>query len=255
MKGNALPKVEEKHQAALALVASYLEKKDCLLLRCVCRDLKHLLQTVFKGPHLTKTEFTIATSGFFKDKGNHHSAWVVYYMTIRSTSLGPTILYKLKDLLILTLNNSLQRFGGSDYLDFNGQKYNADKHAWNINLSWVLAQIHAKRPFVILSDIYQNSNIFHSSGKFSAFAKEIGAAYKAGYRIDSIEKVFTLDGGDHFEITLTSAQNNLHHLTMNDINPTDREIHIAINEMQKEQNQYHDKWRHKRQTLCRTMTP
>ncbi|OGT42226.1 MAG: hypothetical protein A3F42_01310 [Gammaproteobacteria bacterium RIFCSPHIGHO2_12_FULL_37_34] len=233
---------------SLSLVANYLEMHDRLSLRCVNRAVRTCVQTNQKGPYSTKATFTLATSGFFNTKENLDSAWVAYYITIQSSYYGPAILYKLNDLFKLSWGGILTKFGGLSHLDKTGQRYSPDKHLWHANLCWVLAQIHANRPFVILSNIsLDNIHRQDSSSKFSAFAKEIAAAYKAGYRVSLIEKMITKEGNEYFEMTLQPPLNDLKKLTITDISPTDCEISSAINEIGDNQ----CKWEHTHRTSLR----
>lgn len=216
------------------LLISYLDEADLLFLRQINRKLKEYLRSTQKGPYFSKTNFTLATTGLFKNKDNFNHAWAIYFTTTHAHDHRSAILYKLKDLLNFNLNGTLTRLGGLAYLDATGHRYRPDKHTWEVNLSWILAQIHAHRTFVILSEIAQYNNIYHehlSPPLFSAFAKEIAAVYKAGYRVSLIEKVFTSDGGDHIEITLKPTQNEFKQFSITDITPSDQEILTAINDI------------------------
>ncbi|OGT36919.1 MAG: hypothetical protein A3F11_09070 [Gammaproteobacteria bacterium RIFCSPHIGHO2_12_FULL_37_14] len=220
-------------QHPLFLVSNYLNEKDRFSLSQVNRTLRESLRTNQQGPYSKKT-FSIATSQLFNSKENFNTAWVVYYKTAHSTHSGPAIIYKLNELFKLTINDTLTKFGGLAYINATGQCYGPDKHFWNANLCWVLAQIHVNRPFVILSEISQ-WNVYHHlplhsshSPACSTFAKEIAAAYKAGYRVNCIERTTQADGSEHFEIMLKSIQPNLNQLTITDIDPTEQDVQLSI---------------------------
>lgn len=107
--------------------------------------------------------------------------------------------YKLRRRDEFTNGNSARE---NQFFDVNnheeakrvGQIYDPlGKHEWHVNLSWVLGIIHQKRDIVLLTPVTAQ-NIWRKDTEpktevelkkmpFSAFAREIAVAIKAGYRI------------------------------------------------------------------------
>ena len=200
-----------------------LSNKDKLALRQVSKDNKQLLVDYQDGPYTSKCDFIIGIDGMFYHSKYLDSAWHVYNTTIQSTSNKPAMLYKLADKEYIINSGLGDLFAEGEDLPATGRNYSPlnNKHAWDVNQVWVLAQIHKGRSFELLSLLTpQYIKRQFQPNVYSAFAKEVATAIKANYQISiaSICKV-QLQPSDPIQAK---------QLLASDLNLTDSEIQRAV---------------------------
>lgn len=162
----------------------FLSDKDKLALRRVSKWMKDDVKNNQHDLYKNKAEFVLAIADIFYSQKYFEAAWKLYSKTAVSTSFYPAMLYKLKDLTLLFDNGLIQSFSKGEDLFSTGRKYCPVEHAWDTNQVWVLAQIHKGRAFTMLSELSpQYVMRGNYPGVFSAFAKEVAMAIKAGYEV------------------------------------------------------------------------
>lgn len=198
---------------------SFLNKNDKLALRQVNHNLGKNLANTQESPYISKLDFLlgIGTSNQLYNKHFLNTAWSIYQQTMNSASMKPALIYKMKDLSELEANGIMNQFSDGENIYKEARIYTPfNMHTWGVNKVWLLAQIHKGRPFTIhseLKDKYIRREL--NQNCYSAFAKEIATAMKAGYIIhDNILKPFDNDAGKQ--------------LTANDIDPSDNETIQSI---------------------------
>src|SRR3990167_5408124 len=200
-----------------------------------------------KAPYFSLEKFAVATNGFFKNKEELEQAWNHYQITINSKSSEPAILYKIAEYKSASFDYHYE----SD-LKMNGRILVGahSRHTWQVNLSWMLAQIHQRRPFLLFSDLtpinVRHRGTFYSALAFfspslvqyffefllkilnkkdlvppySVLAQQVAVAYKVGYevRIDRESNVTLVPP------SISASQK----VTLQDLQVTEADIHAAV---------------------------
>lgn len=109
-------------------------------------------------------------------------AFKIYCLVMNTKNNSPAYLYKLKD--------AAQISWGSPYWDqmkTQGSVYAPEVHHWAMNSVWMLAHLHKRNKFHIISQVNQK-NLMRSNNKakYSAFAKELATAMNAGYIVTKV---------------------------------------------------------------------
>lgn len=203
----------------------FLDGKDKFALRKVSTGCQNLLKENQEAPYKNKVEFAIAVSGLFYKKAYFTIAWTNYHFTTTSTSMKPSMLYKIADMQQYRLDGTYQQFLAGEDAEKTGRVYcPGSLHAMDVNTTWLLANLHHHRSFVIYSELspaYVKRKDFPSV--YSAFAKEVGTAIKAGYTIS-----FTEEG----RVQLNPSQHkSTEQLGIKDIIASDTEIQAAIDQV------------------------
>lgn len=156
-------------------------------------------------------------------------SWKLYLQTLSSASHQPAMLYKLKHRHYILGSNTHEKFRLGENIIETARLYAPLKHTWVVNQTWVLAQIHKARRFVLFSPVTANTVLrqpHHQRGsrQFSAFALEIAAIIKSGYEISR---------NQYHRIELSpKADVNLLAVTYDDLTVTDYEVMHAIGQIQ-----------------------
>lgn len=245
MKTRLLPSSSEtSNETALYTVLPFilpcLKTEETLLLRQTNKTLHEAIRINQEGTYYkTKAEFTIETMGTFslsyihkprrhgeaitlESKAYFDLAWSLYHQASTSESQHPAMLYKLYDLDVLVSTNVLNKFAAGENLKITARMYCPNEtHAWNVNQVWLLAQIHVRRSFVILSDLTPNYiKRTEDPSAYSAFAREAASLIKIGYSIGLAKD------GKHVQLSPPAIIAK--RLTLADITPSDTEIEPSI---------------------------
>lgn len=193
---------------------AWLDDKDKLVLRSVCRSLRDVMVRLQEAPYHTRVQFAIATTSIYKTKEEFESAWISYHKTMISQDTGPAVLYKLNELTREALN-----FIADTDLGDSQRRYTPTAiHTWRMNQAWVLAQFHKGRGFVVCAKATMENLQHKCRDGYSAFAKELTAAIKVGYQIHL--------SGSHgkTQVQLLPPKQSLLPVTIHQITMTDEEI-------------------------------
>lgn len=123
-------------------------------------------------------------------------------------------------------------------LELNGTIYFPEKlHTWPLNLTWILGHIQKGNSFIITSDITKKlkRQTHGYEGDYSALAREIVAALKAGYIAVKTKSIFILVPPEDYDpgnCTTTGERGN-------GINPSDEEVNLYFTQLEKLYNQHH----------------
>nr|AIA17656.1 Unknown Function [uncultured bacterium] len=223
---------QDRFFSCFAFFYPSLKDEDKLSLRLVNKANYKNLHDHQHGPYKTKTEFIIGIGGIFYDKVYLEKAWYVYHTTVTSTSSLPAIIYKRKDIMFFNITGFIKRFAQNEDLEATGRIYSpGDRHTWEVNQVWMLAQIHIKRGFAICSNVnLKNVMRYESFDRFSAFAKEIATAIKAGYTIYISDDI--TDGKKIF-LNPPKKDNMANKFTFEAIHVSDDEIKLNIETVHK----------------------
>lgn len=162
----------------------FFSSKEKLALRETCKTMKQMLKQHQEAPYHNKVEFIIAIDGMFTSEKYLKSAWKVYNTTMLSSSIKPAILYKLLDGKSFQRNGTFTKFADNESLENTGRRYFPSPHVWDVNQVWMLAQFHQGRSFVLYSELSpQYIKATSKPHNYSALAKEVATAIKAGYTI------------------------------------------------------------------------
>lgn len=166
------------------------------------------------------------------------SSWKTYLDTINSTSHKSAILYKLTDIESFETCGAFAKFSDGEDITLEGRRYSFDEnagHTWINNQLWLLAQFHQNRSFMIYSEL-SDAHIMCRKypGAYSALAREIGTAVKAGYQVNL--KTYCNGSYSNFDNPIELIPNdedNLKQLALNEIDVTDEDINYGINLVRK----------------------
>lgn len=164
--------------------------------------------------------------------------WHQHQFLLGTSSKTPAFFYRLRrrdeyQAYTCVYDSDHHYFGLSSKEEKNeakslGRIYDpGNRHTWQLNLAWVLGLLHSGREIIInskveLKNFYRNDKIpkdKNDTPRYSAFAKEMGAALKAGYKLSI---------NDEGYICLTPPNSNLEHLRIEDIDPTTAELDEMI---------------------------
>ncbi|OGT65166.1 MAG: hypothetical protein A3J38_01195 [Gammaproteobacteria bacterium RIFCSPHIGHO2_12_FULL_45_9] len=166
----------------ISILNPYLDNHTKLSLRKVSKCAHSALGTSEKPPYTSKVSFTVACAFMFSNAQYYNTAWYLYNKTCSSKSLNPAILYKLRDKTF----DKKTKFECGEFFMNECREYTPwENHNWDVNRIWILAQIHKGRSFVLLSELQPDYIFRKFSYTYSAYAKEISIAIKAGYTIST----------------------------------------------------------------------
>lgn len=215
------------------LLLDLLDENDLLNFR-LANQTTYQIASRLNGPYQNKQEFITANSNVYFSKKTLKEAVRLYLTTISTTNNEAAILHKRREGVT---NNAklLALFSCGDDLLKTTRIYDPQvPHAWNINAAWALAQIHKKRPFVMLSELY-DTYIFRANGKYSALTKEITSAIsKALYTIGNTKMLDSEYGFKHiiYLMPSTNPKMDVYQLTVKDLLEfSDTEFTHAIEEV------------------------
>lgn len=217
-----------------SLLLNYLSPHDLLQYRGVSRATLEETKKI-EGPYVSRRIFTIATSGIFfkigrsgeENKKKCDAGWIVYCITILHMECkGHSVIYKMRKRRL-----KAKEYARGENIWKQGRVYTPGrpeekKHDLDVNLVWTLAQIHAERSIVVLSSITaENLMRYDFPEQYSAFAKELGSFYKAGYRVSGCD----LNNGCLILSPTLIKSNQLKQLTIYDISTNNVDIESAFN--------------------------
>lgn len=167
-----------------------------------------------------------------------------YYLIVNSypkyqQDNGQRKLKKLFKKLIMQLGTEFYfKSNNAHELELNGTIYFPQKlHTWPLNLTWILAHLQKGNSFIIISDITNKlkRQTHGYEGDYSALAREIVAALKAGYIAVKTKSIFILIPPENYDPgnCITTGERG------NGINPSDEEVELYFTQLEKLYNQHH----------------
>jgi hypothetical protein len=181
--------VSTSNQSAYQYLLSFFTKEDMLNFRLTSRKCRDITKLGQKGVYQNKASFVMATTGQFDtEESNIEDSWELYQSIFTADKTHLAYIYKLRP----QTGPNTSALETSYELKNAGCVYDPKIHFWEMNLVWLLGNIHSGRSFVICSDVsaehmlrtdinITNLRKKNATRTYSAFAKEMAAILKSGY--------------------------------------------------------------------------
>lgn len=201
------------------------------------------------GPYLNMVQLLLSAPQYFSDETHGRvqitalkqwkNSWAFYRICIDNQISKPALLYKMRDSSLR--DGGLYEIDDDSSIQTNSRKYPADDytHTWIANLAWMLGHIHLCHEFLVVSPLLdkyimrrlQQGAKYVASDQYSAFSKEMAAAFKAQYKVTEVTEDKNRAGKFNIRLTPTLDQKVARQLRIKDIDPKDAEVKKAIDEI------------------------